>query len=150
MIKDLTTGHHCLISVFKIICMKHLLASLAICLCLCQNTYSQANDTLRNNRRWNAQWIALNNPFDRGTAYGVYYFRKSIELANKPSRFIIHISADNHYKLYVNGKLVSIGPARGAFYNWNYETVDNVSPVQASLPAGSSVPLEPISLSASR
>lgn len=95
-----------------------------LCLTLSQNGYGQSGDTLRTSKSWNAQWIALNNPFDRGTHYGVYYFRKSVNLASKPSAFIIHISADNHYKLYVNGKLASIGPARGSFYNWNYETVD--------------------------
>jgi alpha-L-rhamnosidase len=73
-------------------------------------------------RSWNAQWIAARN--DDGNHYGVYYFRKSINLNSKPSSFIIHISADNRYKLYVNGKLVSLGPARGDTYYWNYETVD--------------------------
>jgi alpha-L-rhamnosidase len=96
--------------------MKYLFTILAACFLLV--------DTLSAQTPWNAQWIALNNPLDRGTQYGVYYFRKSIDLANKPSKFIIHISADNHYKLYVNGQLASIGPARGSFYNWNYETVD--------------------------
>jgi alpha-L-rhamnosidase len=87
-------------------------------------SYSQSADSLRTARPWNAQWIGLNNPFDRGTSYGVYYFRKSISLSGKPSKFIIHISADNHYKLYINGALASTGPARGSFNNWNYETVD--------------------------
>jgi len=73
-------------------------------------------------RPWNANWIAA--PNDPGNAYGVYYFRKHIDLAVKPASFIIHVSADNRYKLYVNGSLVSLGPARGDTYYWNYETVD--------------------------
>ena len=73
-------------------------------------------------RSWNANWIAA--PNDPGNGYGVYYFRKNIDLAAKPGRFVIHVSADNRYKLYVNGKLVSLGPARGDTYYWNYETVD--------------------------
>ncbi|MEJ0033874.1 MAG: hypothetical protein WDO15_27660 [Bacteroidota bacterium] len=36
----------------------------------------------------------------------------------------MHVSADNRYKLFVNGTLVSLGPARGDLTNWNYETVD--------------------------
>jgi alpha-L-rhamnosidase len=56
--------------------------------------------------------------------YGVYYFRKSISLKNKPDSFIVHVSADNRYKLYINQTLVSLGPARGDTYYWNYETVD--------------------------
>ena len=74
------------------------------------------------NKPWNAQWISP--PNITGIEYGVYYFRKTIELAAKPSTFIIHVSADNRYKLYVNGTLVSLGPARCDTYYWNYETVD--------------------------
>jgi alpha-L-rhamnosidase len=73
-------------------------------------------------RPWNAKWIAAQG--DGGLEYGVFYFRKSINLAAKPTGFIIHVSADNRYKLYVNGALVSLGPARGDTHNWNYETVD--------------------------
>lgn len=87
--------------------------------CLGQNI-----DTLRANRPWNAHWIGLKAPFDNGKSYGVYYFRKRIDLPAKPSSFFIHVSADNRYKLYVNGQLVSIGPAKGNVYSWNYETVD--------------------------
>jgi len=36
--------------------------------------------------------------------------------------FIIHISADNRYKLYVNDSLPLLGPARAIHY-WNYEKV---------------------------
>ena len=71
---------------------------------------------------WNSSWIAA--PNDPGTEYGVYYFRKDVDLAAKPDSFIVHVSADNRYKLYVNGTLVSLGPARGDTYFWNYETVD--------------------------
>lgn len=87
-------------------------------------SHAQPADSLRAQHTWNAQWIAINNPADKGTGYGVYYFRKSIDLNARPAKFIIHLSADNQYKLYVNGKLASIGPARGNLYNWNYETVD--------------------------
>jgi len=38
--------------------------------------------------------------------------------------FNIQVSADNRYKLYINGNIVSMGPARGDTYFWNYETVD--------------------------
>lgn len=73
-------------------------------------------------RPWEAKWIAAKN--DDGQGYGVYYFRKHLELPSKPGSFSIHVSADNRYKLYVNGVVVSMGPARGDTYHWNYETVD--------------------------
>ncbi|HEV2479176.1 MAG TPA: alpha-L-rhamnosidase N-terminal domain-containing protein [Puia sp.] len=71
---------------------------------------------------WHANWIAL--PGEDGRDYGVYYFRKHIELSARPAKFVVHVSADNRYKLYVNGELVSLGPTRGDLYHWNYETVD--------------------------
>jgi alpha-L-rhamnosidase len=83
---------------------------------------SQSKPVPTSNRPWNADWVA--SPNDAGTAYGIYYYRKSIDLAARPVSFIIHVSADNRYKLYVNGTLVSLGPARGDTYFWNYETVD--------------------------
>lgn len=89
---------------------------------LAQTTYAQSAVPAPVNRPWNAHWIAA--PNDPGNRYGVYYFRKNIDLAAKPDSFIIHVSADNRYKLYVNSTLVSLGPARGDTYFWNYETVD--------------------------
>jgi alpha-L-rhamnosidase len=83
---------------------------------------AQLADVRMHKRQWNAQWIAA--PGDKGISYGVFYFRKNIDLAVKPASFIVHVSADNRYKLYVNGTLVSLGPARGDTYYWNYETID--------------------------
>lgn len=72
--------------------------------------------------RWKARWISM--PGEPVNVYGVYHFRKTVELNAVPEQFVVHVSADNRYKLYVNGKLVSLGPARGDVYNWNFETVD--------------------------
>ncbi len=97
------------------------------------------NPTLLQNP-WQAQWItgpgASTNPYVTAAdltlkEYGVYKFRKNIPLAAKPASFIVHVSADNRYKLYVNGKQVSQGPARGDLYFWNFETVDLAPYLQA-------------------
>ncbi|MCF0072748.1 alpha-rhamnosidase [Dyadobacter sp. CY261] len=91
---------------------------------------------------WKAQWITgPGKPINRFTAasdltlkdYGVFKFRKTVELAAKPATFVVHVSGDNRYKLFVNGKHVSQGPARGDLYFWNFETVD----LAAYLNAGS-------------
>lgn len=71
---------------------------------------------------WKAKWIAA--PNEDGQQYGIYYFRKDLSLTAKPDSFNVFVSADNRYKLYVNGQLVSLGPARGDLNYWNYETVD--------------------------
>lgn len=74
---------------------------------------------------WGASWIAV--PGESATDYGVYLFRKSFDLSKKPDSFYIRISADNRYKLYVNEKQVSLGPARGDLEHWNFEMLD-ISP----------------------
>jgi alpha-L-rhamnosidase len=72
--------------------------------------------------RWSADWIAPSGapPFD----YGVYHFRRTFDLAAKPSTFVVHVSGDNRYRLYVNGTRVAWGPARGDLFHWRFETVD--------------------------
>ena len=54
----------------------------------------------------------------------VYLFRKEFRLLNYSGPFIIHISADNRYRLYVNGHFAGMGPARSDLANWYYETTD--------------------------
>jgi len=87
-----------------------------------QRGYAQFPTVASGQASWNASWIAA--PGDDGMQYGVYYFRKGIHLPSKPTSFLVHVSADNRFKLFVNEQLVALGPARGDRYNWNYETVD--------------------------
>jgi alpha-L-rhamnosidase len=71
---------------------------------------------------WKASWITCPGIDQR--AYGVYHFRKSIQLSAKPANYIVHVSADNRYRLFVNGIAICAGPARGDLYNWYFETID--------------------------
>jgi hypothetical protein len=89
---------------------------------------------------WKALWItvpvASMNIFSGATDpslkdYGVYKFRKSFEIAERPGSFVVYVSADNRYKLFVNGQMVSLGPARGDLTHWNFETVDIASYLKA-------------------
>ena len=72
-------------------------------------------------KRWNAYWIDVPG---QAKDYEVCLFRKTLDIAAKPANYVVKVSGDNRYKLFVNGVLVSIGPARSDFYYWNYETVD--------------------------
>lgn len=90
-----------------------------------QHAFTQTINRELLEKRWKASWIAV--PGEEPDRYGVYIFRKQITLDTKPSQFIIHVSADNRYKLYVNETMVSVGPARGDIEHWNFETVD-ISP----------------------
>jgi hypothetical protein len=73
-------------------------------------------------RRWDAKWIVApgTDPF----AFGVYHFRKVLDLPGQPPRFVVHVTADNRYQLWVNGERVVWGPARGDLNHWRFETID--------------------------
>jgi hypothetical protein len=73
-------------------------------------------------RAWTARWISV--PDTSPTGYGVYHFRRRIDLDAVPTAFVVHVTADNRYQLYVNGTNVASGPARGDLFHWRYETVD--------------------------
>jgi len=72
--------------------------------------------------QWVASWITY--PNQEPKSYNIYHFRKSFDLKSLPASFIIHLSADNKYRLFVNGKFVLAGPASGSIEQWFYETID--------------------------
>jgi len=86
-----------------------------------QVALEKINPSLLNNS-WKAQWIS--HPTESLVDYGVFHFRKSFELKEQPKEFIINISADNRYRLFVNGKAVCFGPARADLEHWSYESID--------------------------
>ncbi|HEX7980070.1 MAG TPA: alpha-L-rhamnosidase C-terminal domain-containing protein [Gemmatimonadaceae bacterium] len=69
-----------------------------------------------------ASWIAP--PAVPGDSAVVFHARRSFDLSSRPERFLVHVSADNRYRLYVNGEQVSSGPQRSDVMHWRYETVD--------------------------
>jgi alpha-L-rhamnosidase len=80
-----------------------------------------------------ARWIAP--PGMPSDSFGVFHARRILDLPTKPARFVVHVSADNRYRLYVNGVQVSSGPQRSDASHWRYETVD----VAPQLVAGTNV-----------
>ena len=71
---------------------------------------------------WRAKWIT--HPTESTLDYGVFLYRRTFHIKTKPEKYIIYVSADNRYRLYVNGIKVSSGPARGYLLHWRYETID--------------------------
>ena len=69
-----------------------------------------------------ARWVA--DTAAPGDEFGVFHFRRVLVLPARPARFVVHLSADNRYQFFVNGKLVSSGPQRSDLMHWHYETVD--------------------------
>ncbi|HEV2425151.1 MAG TPA: alpha-L-rhamnosidase C-terminal domain-containing protein [Terriglobia bacterium] len=76
-------------------------------------------------RPWKAEWITCPKAPPRDA--GVCYLRKSFDLPSAPGQFLVHVSADNRYELFVNGARVSRGPSRGDLDHWRFETV-NLAP----------------------
>lgn len=72
--------------------------------------------------RWPARWIAP--PDVPLSEYGVYLFRKTFTLAAQPGSFVVHVSADNRYRLFVNGRPLCYGPQRSDVMHWHYDSVD--------------------------
>jgi alpha-L-rhamnosidase len=73
-------------------------------------------------RVWNASWTthptaALRDPI-------VLHFRRSLNLPTVPSSYPVRVSADNRFILFVNGRRVGDGPARGDLNHWRYERFD--------------------------
>jgi alpha-L-rhamnosidase len=102
--------------------MKKCIVLLALCFVIRNALLAQVvNDTLMH-RQWQASWIA--HKHEDLKSYVVLHFRKNFELTSIPEHFSINVSADNRYKLYVNGKYISNGPARSDVMHWNFETID--------------------------
>lgn len=51
-------------------------------------------------------------------------FRTTLLTAKKPERFLIRISADSRYKLYINDKFIEYGPSKGNDKIWYYDEFD--------------------------
>ncbi len=73
-------------------------------------------------RDWKASWIThptapLRDPI-------VLHFRRALTLPAAPSSYIVRVSADNRFILYVNGPRAGDGPARGDLSHWRYERFD--------------------------
>jgi len=80
-----------------------------------------------------ARWIAP--PGLAPDSFAVFHARRTFDLTTRPEHFVVHVSADNRYRLYVNGAQVSSGPQRSDVMHWRYETVD----IAPQLRAGANV-----------
>ncbi|MFP5210501.1 MAG: alpha-L-rhamnosidase C-terminal domain-containing protein [Acidobacteriota bacterium] len=73
-------------------------------------------------RIWHADWVThptapLREPL-------VLHFRRTLTLDAVPASYLVRVSADNRFVLYVNGERVGDGPARGDLTHWRYERFD--------------------------
>lgn len=101
-------------------------------ICCFQSKAANINPDLLT-KTWKAFWISM--PGEDLSSYGVYEFKKEFTLDSTPESFVVHVSADNRYKLFVNENLVSVGPSLGDLDHWNFQTVD----IATNLIAGNNV-----------
>lgn len=76
-------------------------------------------------------WISY--PSANNQTYGVYHFRKTLDLERVPAKLIIHVSADNRYNLLINGQRVCYGPAKGDLKTYKYDIIDIASYLQPGI-----------------
>ncbi|MDP4239030.1 MAG: hypothetical protein Q8904_06100 [Bacteroidota bacterium] len=84
-----------------------------------------ANELLT--REWTAKWVTHTEGLFSLKTSGLFLFRKNIVLQSVPERFIVHISADNRYKLFINGVYVGTGPVVSDVQHWFFDTYDIAS-----------------------
>jgi alpha-L-rhamnosidase len=71
---------------------------------------------------WHAGWIT--HPTAPLREPAVLHFRRTLRLATVPASYVVRVSADNRFILYVNGHRAGDGPARGDLTHWRYERFD--------------------------
>ncbi len=74
------------------------------------------------NRQWQASWVS--DPTAPLREPVVLHFRHTLTLATVPASYVVRVSADNRFVLFVNGHRVGDGPARGDLAHWRYERFD--------------------------
>ncbi|MCF6193482.1 MAG: alpha-L-rhamnosidase N-terminal domain-containing protein [Kangiellaceae bacterium] len=82
----------------------------------------QGKDFNQLKHAWTAQWIT--HPTESTLDARKFLFRRTFQLTKQPASFIIHLSADNRYRLYVNGQYLIAGPSSGDINHYRYETLD--------------------------
>ena len=69
-----------------------------------------------------AHWIT--HPATRGSDQAVVLFRRDFRLDDMPEFFEVDVSADNHFRLYLNGEWVAFGPQLGDVPHYRYDRED--------------------------
>jgi len=76
-----------------------------------------------NPEHWRASyaWSAENG----GPGLTVRLFRRTFEASSADRRsFLIHVTADSRYRLWLNGERVGFGPAKGSLARYHFETYE--------------------------
>ena len=78
------------------------------------------NNTPFDSDAWPGFWMWAEG---NSSAFEVAQFSRRIPKEQSSNLFSkLHISADNRYKLYLDGKFIGLGPQRGNLENWYFDT----------------------------
>jgi alpha-L-rhamnosidase len=102
--------------------MRPILALIALALAVNAVPAQTSNPPDPPHHDWQASWIT--HPTAPLREPVVLHFRRSLKLGAVPARYIVRVSADNRFILYVNGHRAGDGPARGDLTHWRYERFD--------------------------
>ena len=69
-----------------------------------------------------ANWVT--HPEVSVEDHAVVLFRKQFTVTELADSFVVGVTADNHFRLYVNGRLVGFGPQLGDIEHWRYDRID--------------------------
>jgi len=76
----------------------------------------------------NAKWIwskeGLFDVQERKDPYRTRYFRRTFEIKNKDPKLTLHITCDSRYILWINGKQINRGPAKGDIAHHFFDSID--------------------------
>lgn len=72
--------------------------------------------------RWRASFAWSTDRGGPGLA--VRRFRRRFSLEQVPGSFLVYVSADSRYRLWVNGQPVGLGPLKGTLEHYHYECYD--------------------------
>lgn len=99
---------------YRIIRQRLLVIAAVGCMCLGTQTWAQG------------AWITDSQALaaDAASAPIALQFRREVTLPEKPRAFLVRVSADQRFVLFVNGQRAGAGPARGHLKQWRYETLD--------------------------
>jgi hypothetical protein len=102
--------------------MRSICASVVLALALQVLSQTPAVQPDPAHREWKAAWIShptapLREPL-------VLHFRRTLDLPAVPGSYPVRVSADNRFIVFVNGRRVGDGPARGDLAHWRYELFD--------------------------
>jgi hypothetical protein len=84
--------------------------------------FASGRDTFEHST-WNANWCWTTPRVLR--PWNTYaFFRRTVDLPDRPTSAVVRVSADARYTLFVNGRRVHHGPARSFPHAQSYDTLD--------------------------